>query len=118
MSVLITTTSQHQVDLLSILWKSLALAADDNSGDHSWNHEKQPGLAEWSYFDIAIAIGYFDEEYGRCKVYYHNFKTGATCAPNGHDVVLRRVYSDLESACSNYVVTEAVKHEVESDCMA
>jgi len=63
-------------------------------------------------------VGYFDEEYGRCEAYYHNFKTGATRAPNGRDVVLRRVYSDLESACFNYVVTEAVKHEVESDCTA
>jgi hypothetical protein len=106
-------------DLLSIIRESLALAFFDDFIDHTWNHKKPSGLAEWSYFDVAIAIGYFDEASdGNCGAYYHNFQTGATRAPNGRNVELRRVYSDAESAYFNYVVTEAAEYQMFSDCRA
>ena len=106
------------LDLLSILRESLTLAADDDSGNDNWDNKKPPGLTEWSYFDISIAIGYFDGEWGCCKAYYHNLNTGAARAPGGRNVELRRVYSDVESACFNHVVTEAstVGCGMDSDC--
>ena len=37
------------LDLLSILHKSLTLAASYNLDDSIWKNEKPPGLTEWSY---------------------------------------------------------------------
>ena len=106
-------------DLLSIIQESLTLAVFDNFGDRTWNHKKPYGLAERSYFDVAIAIGHFDEDPdGSCRVYYHNFQTGTICAPNRHNVELRRVYSDAESAYFNYVVMEAAEYQTMTDCRA
>jgi hypothetical protein len=65
-------------------------------------------------FGAAVAIGHFDEDSG--GTYYHNFQTGATRAPNGRNVELRRVNSDSESACFNDVVTEAAEYQMASDC--
>ena len=106
------------LDLLSILRESLALAASYNLYDSIWENEKPPGLTEWSYFDISIAIGYFDGELGCCKAYNHNFKTGAAHAPGGRNVELRRVCSDVEGAWFEHVVAEAsvVGCEMRSDC--
>jgi hypothetical protein len=68
-------------------------------------------------FGAAVAIGYFDEDSdGSCGTYYHNFQTGATRAPNGRNVELRRVYSDSESACFNDVVMETAEYQMASDC--
>jgi hypothetical protein len=112
----ISETTPLQVDLLSILRESLTLATDDDSGDHTWYNEKPPGLTDWSYFDISIAIGHFDGELGCCKAYYHNAKKGSARVPSGRNVELRRVYSDIESACFDHVVTEASAEEMDSDC--
>lgn len=105
------------LDLLSILHESIALAASDDSGDDTWNSQKPPGLTDWSYFDICIAIGYFDEsDYGGCKACYHNRKTDAVRAPGGRNVELRRVYSDMEDVCFDHVIMGGVHCEMQSDC--
>jgi len=68
-------------DLVSILREPLALAAKEH--DYSW---KPPGLTQWHYFDICVAIGYFSDRSGHCEELYHNQDTGAARAPGGRNV--------------------------------
>jgi hypothetical protein len=106
-------------DLDSILRESLALAAHQDVNHYNEeNTWKPPGLTQWPSFDICIAIGYFDES-GCCEALYHG-EDGNPRAPGGHDVELRRVYTDQGSVWFDYVITGDTGYEkkerIRSNC--